>query len=119
MTAKRKPGDPLSRFTIDLHHDQPLGLGAAQARAFEAAARFSTHALRAMLAAQTQALRFATERVSRDLETVQRLAQCRDGAEAMALMQAHGVRTVADYAEEATELMRLGSKAFGGETPQA
>jgi hypothetical protein len=119
MPTRPKPRGRGSPFYIDLHDDEAHGLANAQQRAFEAAVRFSARAMRGALAAQGHALGFAAQRLQRDLDTARRLAACQAAPEAMAIAQDHCIRTVADYAEEATALMRLGASALAGDEPGA
>jgi hypothetical protein len=86
-------------------------LVAANQRSLAAAARVNAKLARDMMRVQKHMLEFVSKRLERDIETCEALSKCADGTGIMAVAQEFCAKAMADYAEEATELMRIGAEA--------
>jgi hypothetical protein len=86
-------------------------LMAANQRTLAAAARVNAKLVRDMLRVQKHVLDFVSKRIETDIETAEALAKCGDGPEIVAVAQEFCAKAMADYADEATELMRIGAEA--------
>jgi hypothetical protein len=89
-------------------------IAAANHKAMEAAARLSARSMQGMVEAQQHLFDFAAKRLNRDLDGARRLSACKAAPEVLAVTQALCAEAMADYAEEATALMRVGTSAMGG-----
>jgi hypothetical protein len=93
--------------------DTLSGIAAANQKAMEAAARMSARSMQGMVEAQQHLFDFAARRLNRDLDAARRLSACKAPPEVLAVTQALCAEAMADYAEEATALMRVGTSAMG------
>lgn len=112
MTDIRKTAPPLG---------ETLGhIAEANHRALVSVARLSARSMQGMVEMQQHLTDFVARRLDRDLDAARRLSACTRPAEVLALTQTLCAETVADYADEATALARVGAGALGDiATPEA
>lgn len=93
-------------------------MAAANHRALTAMARLTARSTQGLLAAHQHMAGFVARRLQRDLDAAQKLRACKDAPEAVALTQSLCMQAMADYAEEATALMRVGASAIATGKPE-
>ncbi|TVQ54482.1 MAG: hypothetical protein EA355_11675 [Rhodobacteraceae bacterium] len=111
MTARTTPAS--NPMDANLMH-----IAAANHRALTAMARLTARSAQGMLAAHQHVAGFVARRLQRDLDAARRLGKCKDAPEAMAVTQSLCMQAIADYAEEATALMRVGANAIATGTAE-
>ena len=87
-------------------------IAAANHKAMTAMARLAARSAQGMFTAHQHVAGFVARRLQRDLDAARRFGACKDAPEAMALTQSLCIEAMADYAEEATALMRVGANAI-------
>jgi hypothetical protein len=83
----------------------------ANQRTLAAAARLNARLMRDMMRVQKHMLDFVAKRLETDIETAEAIAKCGDAPEVMAVAQEFCAKAMSDYAQEATDLMRIGAEA--------
>ena len=97
------------------HKPTPLDqIAAVNQRAMANAARANARMMRDMLRLQSHLLAFTARRIQRDIETVEKFADCEDAPEMVTLAQSFYAEAMSDYAEEAAAFMRLSAKVANG-----
>ena len=87
---------------------------AAQRRGFAMMTAMNARLLREVLKMQQHLLDFTARRIERDCAAAEALAGCADAPDVAAVTQEFCAEAISDYAEEASELMRVGAEVATG-----